>query len=290
MLNQPIIDVGSYLEDIGIYINRVEEQATPHPHSHEFIEITYVAKGKGIHILNGEEYQVSKGDLFVINYDCVHEFRSQGSKLVVYNCVILPQFIDESLSQCRNFKEVTNNYLFASFFADEENKPSDIRLAGKDCSILERIYESMLIEYNSRPLGFEQMLKAQAVELLITVFRLWFSSKNMSRKLLDARNILIEKAIGYIKENYKSENKLTDLAGMLFISPAHFSRLFKKTCSMTVTEYIQKIRIENACKLLNTTNKTVFEVAEDVGYTDIKHFNAVFKKNTGKTPSKYRKS
>jgi len=59
---------------------------------------------------------------------------------------------------------------------------------------------------------------------------------------------------------------------------------------VTVSEYIQKIRIEEACNLLRNSNYKVILIAQMVGYKDIKHFNEIFKKITGMTPSSYKKS
>ncbi len=58
---------------------------------------------------------------------------------------------------------------------------------------------------------------------------------------------------------------------------------------MTVFEYAQNIRIEEACKLLKTTDKKVIEIAMSVGYKDLKFFNKVFKRYTDTTPREYRK-
>jgi AraC family L-rhamnose operon transcriptional activator RhaR len=83
--------------------------------------------------------------------------------------------------------------------------------------------------------------------------------------------------------------KLEELSMLAFLSPSHFCRLFKEYTGLTVSEYTQRLRIEEACRLLKMSDKKVIDVAADVGYKDIKHFNQVFKKIIGKTPRDYRK-
>ena len=89
-----------------IFINHSVEQPGSHLHAHDFIEIAYVYEGKGIHRIGEYEYSVKKGDLFLINYNTPHEFRSlpefyPDKPLKVYNCVFKPEFIDAYISDLR---------------------------------------------------------------------------------------------------------------------------------------------------------------------------------------------
>ena len=76
---------------------------------------------------------------------------------------------------------------------------------------------------------------------------------------------------------------------MSFFSRNYFCRLFKDATGMTVVEYIQKIRIQHACRLLKETNDTVLSISHQVGYEDIKFFTKLFKRYTGQNPSAFRK-
>jgi YesN/AraC family two-component response regulator len=93
-----------------------------------------------------------------------------------------------------------------------------------------------------------------------------------------------------MKDNYSSDIKLEDLATRAFLSPNYFSKLFKDCTSITISDYIQKLRIEEACNLLKNTDKKIIDISGEVGYKDIKFFNQIFKKIIGKTPSDYRKN
>lgn len=74
------------------------------------------------------------------------------------------------------------------------------------------------------------------------------------------------------------------------ISHSYLCRIFKETVGVTVKNYITKIRVNEACRLLETTDSGVKEVAESVGFSDDIHFMKVFKNITQKTPTEYRKS
>lgn len=277
-----------------IYLNKACEQAKSHLHAHDFIEIAYVVSGCGTHRIGENEYSVSKGDLFIINYDIPHEFRSledsSKPKLWVYNCIFKPEFLDYTLVNCKNFYNITQLFLFRSIFPKEYNPNNDIKLINRDSEHIEELYEKMFMEYKLKDEGYIEILRAYVIELLITIFRLYKKNNVLIEKLETHKQEILNTVIRYMKDNYSKELKLEDLSTKAFLSPNYFSRLFKECTNMTVSEYMQKIRIEEACHLLRTTDKKVIDIAFEVGYMDIKYFNEIFKKKNGKTPREYRKN
>lgn len=75
-----------------------------------------------------------------------------------------------------------------------------------------------------------------------------------------------------------------------FISKNYFSTLFKETTGINFSDFVQKLRIDEACKLLKTTDMKVIDIAHEVGFNDIKFFYEVFKRVTSQTPGSYRNS
>lgn len=98
----------------------------------------------------------------------------------------------------------------------------------------------------------------------------------------------IVKAQIWIQENFSKRFPLEDLANKYQMSVRNFTRRFRAATGKSPLAYLQDIRIENARELLQTSNLSVGEVIHQVGYTDAKHFNLLFKKNIGVTPSQYR--
>ena len=92
-----------------------------------------------------------------------------------------------------------------------------------------------------------------------------------------------------MKQNFNTPINLDNLVADIFLSKDYFRQLFKNTTGMSVTDFIQKTRIEEASKLLLTTKRSVFDIAGDCGFMDIKFFYKTFKKLTGKTPGDFRK-
>lgn len=101
---------------------------------------------------------------------------------------------------------------------------------------------------------------------------------------------VFEEAIEYINENFDKDITLEDVSGHVHISPYHFSHEFKKFTGMNFIEYLTKTRIKEAKKLLLTTDLSIGEISNQVGYDDPSYFGRVFKSMEGMPPSKFKVS
>jgi len=98
----------------------------------------------------------------------------------------------------------------------------------------------------------------------------------------------IKEAQEFIESNIAEKISVEELAVKFAIGRRHFVRRFKKATNNTPLEYIQRVKIEAAKKMLETSSKNVTEVMYDVGYNDTKAFRTIFKKITGMSPVDYR--
>ncbi len=104
---------------------------------------------------------------------------------------------------------------------------------------------------------------------------------------LDTRPI--REAKQFIRENFKKAISLEDVSSKVGFNPTYFSSLFKKETGYTFLEYLSEVRMNRAKELLKETNFSVAVICEEVGYSDIKHFNKIFTKHTNLKPNEYRK-
>lgn len=100
---------------------------------------------------------------------------------------------------------------------------------------------------------------------------------------------LIEMAKVYMDEHLQDSNLCLDtVSEAIGLSKSYFCDLFHKTESVSFSNYLKNLRIEKSKELLRNTNLKVFEVADAVGFSNVKYFCFVFKKAVGKTPSEYQ--
>ena len=101
---------------------------------------------------------------------------------------------------------------------------------------------------------------------------------------------LITSAKHYISEHLTEDLSVSNIAEYLYVSPSYLSRIFKRVTKEGCNEYITRKRIEKAKYLLENTNLKTGKIAMMVGYHDINYFSLAFKKQTGKSPTKYRET
>ncbi|HEY0427521.1 MAG TPA: helix-turn-helix domain-containing protein [Pyrinomonadaceae bacterium] len=98
----------------------------------------------------------------------------------------------------------------------------------------------------------------------------------------------VKKAQKFIENNFHERITIDELSAKFALSRRSLERRFKKATSNTVSEYIQRVKVEAAKKSFETGSKNISEVMYDVGYSDTKAFRGTFKKLTGMTPFDYR--
>lgn len=99
---------------------------------------------------------------------------------------------------------------------------------------------------------------------------------------------IINQAQTFIEENLSEKISFEELASKLAVSRRNFDRRFIKATGNTPVEYLQRVKVEAAKRALENGRKTIFEVMNDVGYSDDKAFREVFKKITGLSPLDYK--
>ena len=126
------------------------------------------------------------------------------------------------------------------------------------------------------------MLRAELIEVIITAARNLTVSGHEEGIVQSIQNELYQ--------CYNSQPRLSDFAKQWNYSLPYLSKRFKEETGCTYQEYLMRIRIQEACRLLVNTDKKVSEIAELVGYTDVDFFYQTFRKHMGKTPNAFRKS
>jgi AraC-like DNA-binding protein/ligand-binding sensor protein len=99
----------------------------------------------------------------------------------------------------------------------------------------------------------------------------------------------ITRAKQYIQDNQAEELSLGMVARAVNMSTFYFCKVFKKTTGLNFTDYVSRTRVEKARNLLLNRNLRVSEIAYEIGFQSLTHFNRVFKKVTGQSPTEYRR-
>ncbi|MGI6204389.1 MAG: response regulator transcription factor [Anaerovoracaceae bacterium] len=171
-------------------------------------------------------------------------------------------FIDIQMPIMNGFEVIREqpdvSYIVITAFDSFEYAQESLRLGVKDI-LLKPIDHDQLVEAIRRAVG-------------------WSFTSN------DVVNEIVE----YIHGHYSERISLSELADMFYVTPGHISRLFKQHVGENVTKYINRVRIENAAKMLKQ-GCSVKSVSERVGYNNLNNFYMHFKEFEGTTPAAYAK-
>lgn len=98
-----------------------------------------------------------------------------------------------------------------------------------------------------------------------------------------------EKVIAYIKHHYKEPISLKGVAEIFYVNPVYLGKCVQKILGVTFKQYVNDLRIQEAKKLLRDTDKLIYEIAEEVGFSESKYFISKFTSEVGKSPLEYKK-
>ena len=262
----------------------LSESSTSPSHSHPFLEFVYVVSGSVEHTLDGRTMIIGKGDYFLINLNSEHSYNAIGTteNFRIINCMFTPEFIDPVLKGACGFQDILNNYLVKFGYRKYSNAPTQSVYHDKDNRMC-MLAEQMLYEYERKENGYSDVIRYLLLSAMVLLVRNEIPDGGMPSDNIPAY------LKQYVESNYMKSVHLSEICGDMNHSLSNISKIFKKATGMNFRDYLQKARIEKACQLLRTTDKTVLEISELVGYQDPAFFYRTFKKILGKTPFEYRR-
>ena len=254
-------------------------------HIHDFVELVYIAGGRGHQYIDGKKYSVMRGDMLFINLNHTHAFTTDKG-MDYYNIYLKPGFISSELINADNAMQMLTLTAFEDFRETVGEESPVVRFSGGEMAEVESCLSAMLREYEHKENGTGTVLQSYLMILLTYVFRKMAAFGGVQP---GENGNKIGDLIQYIEENCTQKLSLTELSEQCFYNPSYFCRMFKAYSGMTITEFIHENRIKRACGLLLHSHKSVEEISLGVGYTNKTLFYKKFREKTGMSPAEYRK-
>lgn len=237
------------------------------PHSHQFTELFYIKEGNGSFLIDGKEVPVSKRDLIIINPNIQHTEMSSETNSLEYLALGFDGFSFTSPKD-------TIYHNSAHIHPERENS-------------FEKILDIILKEMNDKQNNYEIVCQNLLEILIIQIIREGdytfqeTESKRINSNVFSTKN--------YIDKNFKEEITLEKLADISHMNKYYLAHSFKEAFGISPIEYLNDIRINEAKILLETTDYSIAEISDVIGFSSQSYFSQFFKAKLSKTPSTYRK-
>lgn len=280
---------------IYTYVNNEREMSPMHQHS--FIQINYVVSGRLHHHVNDSVYEIATGDIFVIPPYVPHQITLCDDE--PYELIEL-EFSEEFIlganpnlfHELDGAQSIFDFAYIEPFLVTERNVRPRLNLHGKQQIQVESLLDEIHQEFDQKEDSFLLAIKADVLKLLVVIGRAFHENIHASSdmELFDYHRDAMNESIAFIDAHYQEDIILEDAARRANLSKSYFSYLFKSLTGKTFIQYIHALRIHKAMECLKTTNLLISDVCFDVGFNNINHFNRIFKRETGLSPSQYRVS
>lgn len=238
-------------------------------HTHDFVEIEYVIQGSGIQEINGEIYNVKRGDIIYLKKGDFHTYYTDN-RIEILNVDFYYSVFDEMCDILSIYSE-----------GREVTFPTIMHIGGVDLLYIEDLLLKSEREFNEEKVGYYHVLKSYLSTLLIYLWRITTDTRK-------SKNYKFTAIVEYIDRNF-ANIKTQEVAEKFGYSTNYFSKLFKKNMNMSFSEYINHKRLNKAILLLATTNRTIDDICVEIGLNDKKHFYEIFRRYLGTTPGNIRK-
>ena len=237
----------------------ISSALTALPHLHKEIELIYVKEGSAIAYADKNSYKLKKGDLFLSFPNQIHYYtNSVGEFLIsIFNSSILFEM-----------KEFMYNHI---------PKDNVVSLRGTPL-------ENMMNDVAEISGKYQNTIKGGLINQIFGLIMPQFRFDPQ----IKTDNSTLKHILSYCEENFSSDISLDTLSEVLHLNKYHISHLINEKLGMNFRDYINTLRINEACDLISETDKKITEISEEVGFGSIRSFNRAFIKTFKKTPLEYR--
>ncbi|GIN71824.1 transcription regulator [Bacillus sp. J14TS2] len=258
------------------------------PHTHDFFELVYVVRGNAHHQIEDKTYELSAGNVFILEPSMYHRFRASLSHdTVVYNVLFNKEFLHRELNTLSTMPSFVNFFYLIPFLQKHSSFIQFLPLQLVQKIQIEKHLDAIYREYQEKEDGYQFVIKTRLIEVLILLSR-YYKTNQGKQNIFISDDEAIQSIAHFLKEHCNQPISLSQLSKTFGISVSSLTAKFKAHTGKTLIEFKHTAQIQQACYKLQESKKKISTIALDSGFNDLSHFNRVFKKHTGTTPSHYR--
>lgn len=282
----PILQIDSFIENKNnFYVNdlaqhlKTNHELISHAHKHDFYLTVFFTKGKGIHVIDFQNYEVKAGSVFFLKPGQSHywELSKDADGYIFFHADLNQHQL--STVPIENFPFYSTNF-----------HPPFLELEFSKINKFENEFRNLLKEFRQNAPFKERKLTNLADCLYIEFSRLY--AQISPKELTSKSNAYLKQLLNFeklIDLHYKTEKFPAKYADWMHITTKHLNRIAQETLRKTSSEMISERVILEAKRLIANNSMSLSDIALELGYEEYSYFSRFFKKNTGETLINFRK-
>lgn len=277
-------------EFFSVYIETINGKYNAAWSSHSYYEFMLDFSGEFCVSLGETTYSLTKGDVLVIKPNQPHRVEPKGPEEFKLISIVM----SEKFSDYLQYRDINWNPLV--LFEKNLFMPV-LHFHGKHLERLEQMMYMLVAESENKQ-NFQDVFIADISELIVLEIGRYCGSiypEIVRNAVYDDvfKDIpyMLKNILEYINSNYQNSSlTLSSIAERFWVNPSYLSRYFKTYMGINIVQYIRSMRIFYAKSLLQSSDKSIAEVAEMVGIKSASHFSKIFENEVSESPSKFRKN
>ena len=250
-------------------------------HSHEFSELVIVYRGWGEHLIFGERRPICAGDVFLIKEQTRHGYENLHD-LALCNLLFDLHEVNNPLFALCRYPVLRSLFLLEPGFSSRRR---GLRLSPEELPEILEILSEIEKEQNGREEDFASAMSAWLVLLTVKLSRLHGTGQEQAQEGSFELYRLLNEISDRSQEEWSRE-RMAKLAGM---SVSTLTRHFRRATGYPPNEYLLMLRLKQSLLLLVNPELSISDIADRVGFSDSNYFCRLFRKNTERSPSEYRR-
>ena len=240
------------------------EMLTDIPHFHSDIEMIVCFSGRANCFLNGQNFDFGEGDIVMVFPNQAHNYSmvENGEFMVV-------TFYPDLIPNMKNYFK--------------HNLPERSKINMDESEHLKSLFYSLRDNYDKKAENSDSLLIGYLNMVMFYMRPLLGASPVSSVSMGN-----FEKICNYCMNNYRSKITLQILSKELHLSTQRISHIFNENMRITIPQYVNFLRVSEACRLLAETSDTVSKVSADIGFDSMRNFNRTFYEIMKMTPREFR--
>ena len=247
-------------------------------HFHNYMEIGYCYHGRGELLIEDRTYVYGNNMFTVIPENIPHTTISAPGNICKWEFLFID--IDDFIRT-----EMPSEWMSTEDIIRIINKRGTLKTA-QNHPVLNDLILKIMKECRDQQMYYKESIKGYLRSFVIEVLRL---DEERERAGGNRISDFIRNAIEYIRANHAEDLKVADVAQSCGMSESHFRRMFENSMHMKPMDYINMVRIDEACRLIRRSDRSIEQIGITVGYDTPSTFIRNFRKLTGMTPHEWHK-